>query len=198
MSVINRIPAVETSGPADQGTQRIPAATVSDTSNPDIIGRIHSVETCGTVDGPGIRFIVFMQGCLMRCKYCHNRDTWDTQGGRELAPGFVVSLIVAAAATILSEHYGAPVMLFALLLAPLQRGPAGCGDYQHSSGVVVIPEGVKSGGFTVNILDDLCKERFMEYVQVTLSVPGSAALQGERLSTKIRIDDNDYDGEQYC
>lgn len=85
-----------------------------------------------------------------------------------------------------------------LLLAPLQRGPAGCGDYQHSSGVVVIPEGVKSGGFTVNILDDLCKERFMEYVQVTLSVPGSAALQGERLSTKIRIDDNDYDGEQYC
>ena len=84
MSVINRIPAVETSGPADQGTQRIPAATVSDTSNPDIIGRIHSVETCGTVDGPGIRFIVFMQGCLMRCKYCHNRDTWDTQGGREV------------------------------------------------------------------------------------------------------------------
>ena len=84
MSVINRNPAVETSGPADQGTQRIPAATVSDTSNPDIIGRIHSVETCGTVDGPGIRFIVFMQGCLMRCKYCHNRDTWDTQGGREV------------------------------------------------------------------------------------------------------------------
>ena len=84
MSVINRIPAVETSGPADQGTQRIPAATVSDASSPDIIGRIHSVETCGTVDGPGIRFIVFMQGCLMRCKYSHNRDTWDTQGGREV------------------------------------------------------------------------------------------------------------------
>lgn len=47
------------------------------------IGRIHSTESCGTVDGPGIRFIVFMQGCLMRCQYCHNRDSWDLQGGKE-------------------------------------------------------------------------------------------------------------------
>ncbi len=49
-----------------------------------VTGRIHSVETCGTVDGPGIRFIVFTQGCLMRCQYCHNRDTWDTEGGKEV------------------------------------------------------------------------------------------------------------------
>ncbi|MCM2680860.1 pyruvate formate lyase 1-activating protein [Echinimonas agarilytica] len=49
-----------------------------------IKGRVHSVETCGTVDGPGIRYIVFMQGCLMRCKYCHNRDTWDVDAGQEM------------------------------------------------------------------------------------------------------------------
>lgn len=50
-----------------------------------VTGRIHSFESCGTVDGPGIRFITFFQGCLMRCLYCHNRDTWDTHGGKEIS-----------------------------------------------------------------------------------------------------------------
>lgn len=47
-------------------------------------GRINSIETMGLVDGPGIRVVVFFQGCNLRCAYCHNPDTWNLNGGKEI------------------------------------------------------------------------------------------------------------------
>ena len=57
------------------------------------LGRVHSIETFGTVDGPGIRFVVFMQGCPLKCLYCHNRDTWGVNAGNETNVDDLVSEI---------------------------------------------------------------------------------------------------------
>ena len=78
-----------------------------------VIGRIHSFESCGTVDGPGIRFITFFQGCLMRCLYCHNRDTWDTHGGKEVTVEdliYIVDFFQAGGDTNISLLGGEPFL----------------------------------------------------------------------------------------
>ena len=59
-----------------------------------MIGKVHSIQSLGTVDGPGVRFVVFMQGCPLRCGCCHNPDTWDLNGGTEYTPEGIVQKAV--------------------------------------------------------------------------------------------------------
>jgi len=58
------------------------------------IGYIYSIETFGNVDGPGIRFILFLQGCTLRCKYCHNRDSWKLKSGKEMTVDEVMTEVL--------------------------------------------------------------------------------------------------------
>lgn len=65
------------------------------TINNTLKGYIHSYESFGTVDGPGIRFVVFFQGCMMRCLYCHNADTWQLNTGKEVTVAELMQEIVS-------------------------------------------------------------------------------------------------------
>ncbi len=65
-------------------------------------GKINSIQSLGTVDGPGVRFVVFLQGCPLRCKCCHNPDTWDCLGGKEIS-----AQEIAEKATRYKSYFGA-------------------------------------------------------------------------------------------
>lgn len=67
-----------------------------------ITGNVHSIQSLGTVDGPGIRFVAFLQGCNLRCGCCHNPDTWETTGGTQYTPQEIVDKAVRY-----KEYFGA-------------------------------------------------------------------------------------------
>ncbi len=60
-----------------------------------VTGRIHSVESFGAVDGPGLRYVVFTQGCLLRCQFCHNADTWKIGNGKEMTVQEIMDDVLA-------------------------------------------------------------------------------------------------------
>ncbi len=70
-----------------------PSTAASDCVMDSIRGRIHSCESFGTLDGPGIRFVIFLQGCPLRCRYCHNPDTWRSDGGKSVTSAELVKQI---------------------------------------------------------------------------------------------------------
>ena len=72
-------------------------------------GYIHSVETLGTVDGPGVRFVIFSQGCPHRCLYCHNPDTWRLKGGRLVASADLLDQIENASTFLKRANGGVTI-----------------------------------------------------------------------------------------
>lgn len=84
----------------------------------DCFGKIHSIETGGTVDGPGIRFLIFMQGCPLRCKYCHNRDTWNFDLGNKVNAKDLVTTIKRYIPYMKASHGGVTISGGEPLLQP--------------------------------------------------------------------------------
>lgn len=112
-------------------------------------GRIHSLESMGLVDGPGVRVVVFMQGCRLRCRYCHNPDTWDAGGGEEVQEEALLARILRFRPYFersgggVTFSGGEPLMQPSFLLSMLRRlnregihvcldtAGVGCGEYDE-------------------------------------------------------------------
>lgn len=110
-----------------------------------MIGHIHSTESFGTVDGPGVRFVVFFQGCPMRCLYCHNPDTWEFGIGREVTVEEILKEYDACKEFLKSggitctggEPLAQPDFLAELFAEAKKRGIHTCLD---TSGVIFNPD----------------------------------------------------------
>lgn len=73
------------------------------------VGRVHSIETAGSVDGPGLRLVLFVSGCPLRCQYCHNPDTWDGKAGWPLAAETIVAEIAKYSHFLHLAHGGVTI-----------------------------------------------------------------------------------------
>ena len=114
------------------------------------MARIHSFESFGTVDGPGIRFVLFMQGCHLRCKYCHNRDTWDCNSGTIYTVEEVLSKILRYKNYILPSGGGVtatggePLLQFPFLITLFKKlKQEGIPTAIDTSGMVDITDGIQ-------------------------------------------------------
>ena len=87
-----------------------------------VTGLVHSTESFGSVDGPGIRFIVFMQGCKMRCQYCHNPDTWAMESNKAIERTVEDVSVISGVSMVVSLYQVVrPCFRLILSLPSLQR-----------------------------------------------------------------------------
>ncbi len=111
--------------------------------------KIHSIETFGTVDGPGLRFVAFFQGCNMQCKYCHNRDTWDINNGTYISVDELYNNILRYKAYIMpnggfTASGGEPLLQPYFLISLFKKlKAAGIHTAIDTSGMVEITEPIK-------------------------------------------------------
>ena len=125
------------------------------------MGYIHSIQTFGTVDGPGVRFVVFFQGCPMRCQYCHNPDTWNMADGKEKSADEILEMFernrVFYRTGGITATGGEPMMqmdfLLELFTKAKEKGVHTCLD---TSGIFFQEDWLRVKQEASNITDALC------------------------------------------
>lgn len=136
-------------------------------------GYIHSIESCGTVDGPGIRYVIFFQGCPMRCRYCHNPDTWEVNTGKQMSvdevlQGFYSNLPFYKNGGV-TVTGGEPMMQMAFLIAL----------FNHLK-----KQNVHTCIDTAGIMFNPHNEHFMKQLQVLLSLTDLIMLDIKHIDEK--------------
>lgn len=123
-------------------------------------GHIHSVESFGTVDGPGVRLVVFFQGCPMRCQYCHNPDTWTPDGGTEMTADEIIAAFEKNRSFYkgggITATGGEPLMQIDFLTELFEKA--------HAQGIHTC---LDSSGIIFNSGNPVLMEKFDRLVQVT-------------------------------
>lgn len=116
----------------------------------NLVGKIHSFETLGAVDGPGIRFIIFMQGCHLQCKYCHNRDTWNLHEGTKYTVTEIYEKIMKYKNYFIASNGGVtasggePLLQVDFLIALFKKlKSSGISTAIDTSGMITITEKIK-------------------------------------------------------
>ena len=154
-------------------------------------GYIHSFDTFGTVDGPGIRFILFMQGCPLQCQYCHNRDTWNMKYGKEYTPDEVIKEVLkyrnyynssGGGLTVTGgEPFMQPDFLLELLKLAKENDIHTCID---TSGYVDIAEADPILDYTDLVLLDLKQMDDVKYMELTGRNLSKTLIFAERLESR--------------
>ena len=143
-------------------------------------GKVHSFQSLGTVDGPGVRTVLFLQGCPLRCPYCHNPDTWDKNGGEDIFVDDAVKKILRYRSYFgkdggVTVSGGEPLLQVEFVYELFTRlKEEGIGTALDTSGVIMNDSVKKLLGKTDIVLLDIKFSRddlYKKYIGVSLSAP---------------------------
>ena len=159
-------------------------------------GKVHSFQSLGTVDGPGVRTVLFLQGCLLRCPYCHNPDTWDKNGGEDIFVDDAVKKILRYRSYFgkdggVTVSGGEPLLQAEFVYELFTRlKEEGIGTALDTSGVIMNDSVKKLLGKTDIVLLDIKFSRddlYKKYIGVSLSAPLAFLAECEKAKKRVII-----------